>query len=145
MNFNAKHKHPNGFGTLMFIAALLLITILMSRGSLAQTGASDFVLVTLDRMPVRVTAAVKRDGDKFILEGAVTRHCPPKIVLWGHIDVIVMDKSDKEILNLPIAYRPNPVIQRPSAVSHFKWTIPPSVTPGARIELRYAGGAHDSH
>ena len=73
MNFNAKHKHPNGFGTLMFIAALLLITILMSRGSLAQTGASDFVLVTLDRMPVRVTAAVKRDGDKFILEGAVTR------------------------------------------------------------------------
>ena len=52
---------------------------------------------------------------------------------------------DESFPRLPIRQWVLSVIQRPSAVSHFKWSIPSSVTPGSRIELRYVGGAHESH
>ena len=145
MNSSAASKDKNAILFFVLNVAILLISTLGGRAALAQTEPSDCMLVTPDKMPVSVTAAVERDGEQLVIKGTVTRHCEPKKILWGHIDVIVTDKSGKNILNLPIAYRPNPVIQRPSAVSHFKWSIPSSVTPGSRIELRYVGGAHESH
>ena len=145
MNINPALKYKDLAREIVFCVGLLLITAISSGAVCAQTEPGGFVLIALDKMPVSVTAAVERDGEQLVLKGIVTRHCEPKKILWGHIDVMVTDKSGKNILNKPISYRPNPVIQRRSAVSHFKWPIPPSVTLGSRIELRYADGAHESH
>ena len=128
----------------LILTTMLVISAFGNSETFAQTAISDFVLVTPDKMPVSVEAHLDTAGDKLVIKGNVIRHCEPKKILWGHIDVTVMAESGEKILDDSIAYRPNPVVQRRSAISHFEWPVPAIVTPGSRIELHYRAGVHAS-
>ena len=144
MNLTAAFKKARASRWKKLGTAVLLIGAFGSFAIPAQIGVGDFILVTPDQMPVKIEAYVDTSGDKRVISGYVARHCEPKKILWGHIDVTVTAKSGDKILDGIIYYYPNPVVQRRSAVSHFEWSVPATVTPGSRIELHYRAGVSDA-
>ena len=108
----------------------------------APLDAADLVIVTPDTLSVRVEASAQREDDHLTIRGSVQRQHLTHHVVMGHIDVKVFGDKGDLLLEHQVSYRPNPVVQRPTARSRFDWRIPAAVSVGSRIELSFHTGNH---